>query len=201
VAENPHKEFYRLSEVCQFTETQPYVLRFWENEFPELGTEEPLGGRRLYRKADIALIRRIKQLLEQDECSLEEARLRIQQEAAKGSGKVAAVTSAGVTERGAGQKAPPRAAAIRRIAAALPPRELAAPVAALADPDRVERRRYDDALEEIEDLRLQLREAERLRQKAEAALSDTRAVLERRRAGAERASELLESVLERLDEI
>jgi len=195
---NPQKEFYRLSEVCQFTDTQPYVLRFWESEFPELGTEEPLGGRRLYRQADIELIRRIKQLLEDEECSIEEARSRIRGERSKRACKPAAPPAADGTPGRAPGARPPRETAIRRIASALPPRELPPPAAAAAPPDSVDRRRYEDALEEIEELRLKLREAERLRHKADLALDEARVALERRRAAARRAGELLEAVLARL---
>ena len=44
VPELPQKEFFKLSEVCQFTDTQPYVLRFWESEFPQLNPERSSGG-------------------------------------------------------------------------------------------------------------------------------------------------------------
>ena len=56
--ELPRKAFYRLSEVCQYTDTQPYVLRFWESEFPQLRPEAGAGGQPVYRKKDIEVVRR-----------------------------------------------------------------------------------------------------------------------------------------------
>jgi hypothetical protein len=59
----PEKLFYKAAEVCQITDTQPYVLRFWESEFPQLASEKNRGGQRVYRRSDIDLVFRIKKLL------------------------------------------------------------------------------------------------------------------------------------------
>jgi DNA-binding transcriptional MerR regulator len=70
----PDKLFYKATEVCQITDTQPYVLRFWESEFPQLASGKNRSGQRVYNRADIDLIFRIKKLLYQDEYTIAGAR-------------------------------------------------------------------------------------------------------------------------------
>jgi len=70
----PDKLFYKVSEVCQITDTQPYVLRFWESEFPQLAAEKNRSGQRVYRREDIDLIFRIKRLLYEEEYTIAGAR-------------------------------------------------------------------------------------------------------------------------------
>jgi DNA-binding transcriptional MerR regulator len=70
----PEKLFYKAAEVCQITDTQPYVLRFWESEFPQLASEKNRGGQRVYRRSDIDLVFRIKKLLYQEEYTIAGAR-------------------------------------------------------------------------------------------------------------------------------
>jgi DNA-binding transcriptional MerR regulator len=72
--EIPEKLFYKAAEVCQITDTQPYVLRFWESEFPQLASEKNRSGQRVYRRADIDLVFRIKKLLYQEEFTIAGAR-------------------------------------------------------------------------------------------------------------------------------
>ncbi len=61
--EVPDKLHFKASEVCELTETQPYILKFWEQEFPQLAPEKNRTGQKLYRKRDVELIQRIKHLL------------------------------------------------------------------------------------------------------------------------------------------
>src|SRR6185503_17421945 len=70
----PSKLHYRLSEVCELTDTQPYVLRFWEQEFPQLASEKDRSGQRLYRREDVELVRQIKHLLYDREFTIPAAR-------------------------------------------------------------------------------------------------------------------------------
>lgn len=72
--EIPDKLFYKATEVCEITDTQPYVLRFWESEFPQLASEKNRSGQRVYRRTDIDLIFRIKTLLYQEEYTIAGAR-------------------------------------------------------------------------------------------------------------------------------
>lgn len=59
----PEKEAYRIGEVASLTELEPYVLRYWETEFPLLQPVKSPHGQRLYRRADIETILTIKRLL------------------------------------------------------------------------------------------------------------------------------------------
>jgi len=59
----PEKLYYSISEVKKITGIEPYVLRFWEAEFPTLRPRKNKKGHRTYRKKDIKLIFKIKELL------------------------------------------------------------------------------------------------------------------------------------------
>jgi DNA-binding transcriptional MerR regulator len=61
--EIPNRSLFRQPEVCEIAQVQPYVLRSWEAEFPELGVAKSEGGQRVYRKADVERVLRIKHLL------------------------------------------------------------------------------------------------------------------------------------------
>ncbi|HXV75429.1 MAG TPA: MerR family transcriptional regulator, partial [Candidatus Polarisedimenticolaceae bacterium] len=75
----PRKRQFKTNEVCQLTDTQPYVLRFWESEFPQLNPDRR-GGQPLYRREDIDVVMRIKRLLYDEEYTIEGARRRLEQE-------------------------------------------------------------------------------------------------------------------------
>src|SRR5277367_3207873 len=57
------KEFYRIGEVSRMTELKPFVLRYWETEFPMLEPVKSASGHRLYRPEDVSMVLRIKRLL------------------------------------------------------------------------------------------------------------------------------------------
>jgi DNA-binding transcriptional MerR regulator len=59
----PDKPAFKASEVCEIAHVQPYVLRSWENEFPELGVSRTPGGPRVYRKADVERVLQIRHLV------------------------------------------------------------------------------------------------------------------------------------------
>lgn len=61
--EASRKLFYKIGEVCSLTDTQPYVLRFWESEFPQLAPRKNRTGQRLYRHRDVEMVKEIKKLL------------------------------------------------------------------------------------------------------------------------------------------
>ena len=56
-------KLYKIGEVCKLAEVQPYVLRYWETEFPQLAPNKSGGGQRLYTRREIDVILRIKELL------------------------------------------------------------------------------------------------------------------------------------------
>ena len=57
------KRLYKIGEVCRIADVQPYVLRYWETEFPSLAPNKSGGGQRMYTQEEIDVILRIKQLL------------------------------------------------------------------------------------------------------------------------------------------
>jgi DNA-binding transcriptional MerR regulator len=60
------EKLYKIGEVCKLADVQPYVLRYWETEFPQLAPNKSGGGQRLYTRAEIDTILRIKELLYRD---------------------------------------------------------------------------------------------------------------------------------------
>ena len=61
--EIPNRSLFRQPEVCEIAQVQAYVLRSWEAEFPDLGVAKAEGGQRVYRRADVERVLRIKHLL------------------------------------------------------------------------------------------------------------------------------------------
>ena len=57
------KDFYHIGDVSRLADLKPFVLRYWETEFPMLQPLKSSGGRRLYRQEDVDLVFRIKRLL------------------------------------------------------------------------------------------------------------------------------------------
>ena len=172
IREIPRKSAYKASEICQYTDTQPYVLRFWESEFPQLHADKSRGPA-VYSRDDIELVLRIKELLYEEEISIADARERLAQE---GSG---------------GKTVPAPAPAV------------------IADPapraernqdgfefDSVSRERYEDAVDEIAHLRLQLREAEARFRKAEGAHRKSDEAAGRWRSRSQHAGRSFEQLLD-----
>jgi DNA-binding transcriptional MerR regulator len=59
----PDKLFFRIGEVCEIAGIEPYVLRFWETEFPILVPQKSKAGHRVYKRKDVEMVLRIKELL------------------------------------------------------------------------------------------------------------------------------------------
>ena len=76
----PKRALFKPSEVCEIASVQPYVLRSWESEFPDLGVTKGNGGPRVYRRADVERVLRIKQLVFADGLTLAGVRRRIEEE-------------------------------------------------------------------------------------------------------------------------
>src|SRR5262249_46338001 len=63
MAEIPDKLFFKIGEVCKIVDIEPFVLRFWESEFPNLAPQKSKTGQRVYKRKDIETVLRIKELL------------------------------------------------------------------------------------------------------------------------------------------
>jgi DNA-binding transcriptional MerR regulator len=57
------QRLYRIGEVARLTELKPFVLRYWETEFPMLEPVKSLSGHRMYRQEDVDMVLKIKRLL------------------------------------------------------------------------------------------------------------------------------------------
>ncbi len=75
--EIPNRALFKAAEVCELAKVQPYVLRSWEAEFPELGVSKNAGGPRVYRRTDVEQVLRIKHLLLVEGLTLAGARKRL----------------------------------------------------------------------------------------------------------------------------
>lgn len=71
------KIYYNISEVSRITGIKPYVLRYWETEFPELKPIKDRANRRLYRKREIELIFLLKKMLYEDKYTIKGAKKKI----------------------------------------------------------------------------------------------------------------------------
>ena len=82
----PKRELFKAADVCEVVQLQPYVLRSWEAEFPQIGQVPAGGGPRLYRRADVELVLRIKQLVFEEGLTLSGARRRLEEDGDQDSG-------------------------------------------------------------------------------------------------------------------
>lgn len=70
----PEKLFYKVGEVSSIAGVEPYVLRYWESEFPFLSPRKSSSGQRLYVKKDVELILQIRKLLHEERYTIEGVR-------------------------------------------------------------------------------------------------------------------------------
>src|SRR5580765_1001714 len=80
--EIPKRSLFKAAEVCDLAKVQPYVLRSWEAEFPNLGVTKTAGGPRVYRRSDVEQVLKIKHLLLVEGLTLAGARRRLEEETA-----------------------------------------------------------------------------------------------------------------------
>lgn len=77
------EKLYKIGEVCKQADLQPYVLRYWETEFPQLSPNKSGGGQRLYTRRELEVILRIKELLYKEGFTIAGAKKRLEQEMAE----------------------------------------------------------------------------------------------------------------------
>lgn len=81
-AELPNRTLFKAPEVCEIAQLQPYVLRSWEAEFPDLGVARGGVSGRVYRRHDVERVLRLKHLLFVEGLTLAGARRRLEEERA-----------------------------------------------------------------------------------------------------------------------
>ncbi len=75
---------YRIGQACKRLDIQPYVLRYWETEFPALSPDKSKSGQRVYTEEDLEVIRRIKELLYDEGFTIAGAKKRLEAELTSG---------------------------------------------------------------------------------------------------------------------
>jgi DNA-binding transcriptional MerR regulator len=78
------KDFYRIGEVSRLTALKPFVLRYWETEFPMLEPVKSPSGHRLYRQEDVEMVLRIKRLLYDEGFTIAGARRHLREQNGEG---------------------------------------------------------------------------------------------------------------------
>ncbi|UCD84468.1 MAG: MerR family transcriptional regulator [Deltaproteobacteria bacterium] len=73
----PEKLYFRIGEVSRLCGVKPYILRYWESQFPEINPNKTRAQHRLYRKKDVELILEIKKLLYDQKFTINGARRRL----------------------------------------------------------------------------------------------------------------------------
>ena len=76
-AKIPDKLYFKIGEVARIAGVEPYVLRFWESEFPVLSPQKADSGHRVYRRKDVETVIRIKELLYEKGYTIAGARKRL----------------------------------------------------------------------------------------------------------------------------
>src|SRR3954463_5040223 len=77
--------YYKIGEACKALGIQPYVLRYWETEFPALTPSKSRSGQRVYSEKELEIIRRIKELLYEEGYTIAGAKKKLETELAAGS--------------------------------------------------------------------------------------------------------------------
>lgn len=77
--EIPNKLYFRIGEVSDLVGVRPYVLRYWESEFPDIKPSKSKSGQRLYKRRDVEQLMRIRQLLYEERFTIDGARKRLKE--------------------------------------------------------------------------------------------------------------------------
>ena len=89
----PGQTLFKIGEVSRLTATKPFVLRYWETEFPMLQPVKAPSGQRLYRREVIEMVFEIKRLLYEEELTIRGARKQLAREnGGKSAARAAAAT-------------------------------------------------------------------------------------------------------------
>ncbi len=83
----PEKLFFKIGEVCELIKVQPHVLRYWETEFPMLAPQKNRAGQRVYRRKDVEMVLRIRDLLYEEKFTIAGAKKKLQDETRGGSAR------------------------------------------------------------------------------------------------------------------
>ena len=113
----PEKLFFKIGEVCDIAGVQAHVLRYWESEFPTLAPQKNRAGQRTYRRRDVEMALRIKELLYDEQYTIAGAKKKLASEIRGGGAREASTT---MTAKAPGRSLSPPPSLAGRIAAAAP---------------------------------------------------------------------------------
>ncbi len=134
--------YFKIGEACKELGIQPYVLRYWETEFPALAPSKSRSGQRVYSENEMEVIRRIKQLLYEEGYTIAGAKKKLEVELASGSLGADGEDGSGETEAVSAVLAPPAVPAASAKGArrkAAEPRAALVEATAALDTDAAER--------------------------------------------------------------
>ena len=114
-ADPDESRLYKIGEVCKLADVQPYVLRYWETEFPQLAPNKSGGGQRMYTRREIDVILRIKQLLYSEGFTIAGAKKKLEEEPAAAAVAAAAAAPAPKATRAAKVKSDATAKALLNV--------------------------------------------------------------------------------------
>ncbi|MEJ2239587.1 MAG: MerR family transcriptional regulator [Gemmatimonadales bacterium] len=101
------KLYFKIGEACKKLDIQPYVLRYWETEFPALSPNKSKSGQRVYTPEDLQVIGRIKELLYEEGFTIAGAKKKLEAELKTGlKPPRAKQEDEGAGEQGAAEAAP-----------------------------------------------------------------------------------------------
>src|SRR4051794_1157928 len=75
----PDRLYFRIGDVADLVGVKPYVLRYWETEFPMISPQKSASGQRVYRRSDVETVLLIKHLLYEERYSIDGARKRLRE--------------------------------------------------------------------------------------------------------------------------
>jgi DNA-binding transcriptional MerR regulator len=138
------KLFYKIGEACRELDIQPYVLRYWETEFPFLKPDKMSSGQRVYTPRELQIIRRIKELLYDEGYTIAGAKKKLEAEIQQGGPRLLELVQPDSGGAAAGNGAVETSAAQESVDAAV----------AVAEPESAETAASSDELVAQTELRL-----------------------------------------------
>jgi len=140
---------YKPAEACKMAEVAPYVLRYWETEFPVLAESKEKGGGKLYSARDVKIISRIRELLYDEGFTVAGAKKRLESEVSEGRFDGGLAPAPPVAEQKKSAKIAAEVETSRPLFLADPRPAAPAPAAKAASQEFAERKRVIRELKEI----------------------------------------------------
>jgi DNA-binding transcriptional MerR regulator len=140
---------YKPAEACKMAEVAPYVLRYWETEFPVLAESKEKGGGKLYSARDVKIISRIRELLYDEGFTVAGAKKRLESEVSEGRFDGGLTPAPTVAEQKKSAKIAAEVETSRPLFLADPRAAAPGPPAKAASPEFAERKRVIRELKEI----------------------------------------------------